>query len=111
MSLICTKFRNIGMMFSPNLHFPVLFDVINIKIFMLSIKRTYFMGIIFDCHFLIHEIAIREVENSTKMCIFEYIFDNYSCSLKINYVTIYLLSILYRCLNNKLLKFLKRLCF
>src|ERR1700755_1304685 len=99
------------MMFRPNLHFPVLFDVINIKIFMLSIKRTYFMKKNILLSPFIHEIAIMEVSISLKMCIFEYIFDNISCSLKIFYVTICLLSILYRCLSKKLLKFLRDCAF
>src|ERR1044072_8488918 len=38
------------------------------------------------------------------MCIFEYIFDNCSCSLKIIYVTICLLNLLYRCLKKKFIK-------
>jgi len=45
MSLICTKFRNIGMLFQSNVLFPVLHDAINNKIFKLSIKRSHFINI------------------------------------------------------------------
>jgi len=45
MSLICMKFRNIGMLFSPNVLSSVLVDAINIKIFKLRIKRTHVIKI------------------------------------------------------------------
>src|SRR6201990_2115603 len=43
------------------------------------------------------------------MCIFEYIFDYCSCSLKIIYVTICLFSILYPILKKKLLTMLEKI--
>ena len=111
MSLICTKFRNIGIMLQSICAFPCVFDVINIKIFMLSIKRTYLIRKnIWLSPFNLWNSHKGNLKYPLNVYIWVY-FDNCSCSLKIIYVTIYLLNILYRCLNKKLLIFLKWLFF